>query len=174
MHAGERGDKMYGRPQGLQLRLLRGEVMSRFSTKKLSFLAAGISVAVLVAQGCSSSDDSQATPPSAGAGGGHAGSTGKSGSGNGGSGNTGNTGNTGNVGNDNAGAGGAQTNPGGEAGAAGEAGAPPVNPACVDATGCYSCAPKTSIEFLNACVTGGCPAHFDNGTLTKLNLVGTL
>ena len=61
-----------------------------------------------------------------------------------------------------------------EAGAGGEAGLRPVNPSCVDATGCYSCAPKTNDQFLNQCVAGGCPAHFDNTTLTKLNLVGTL
>ena len=50
--------------------------MSRFNAKKLGFFAAGITVALLVAQGCSSGDDSQAAPPSAGAGGGHAGSAG--------------------------------------------------------------------------------------------------
>jgi hypothetical protein len=153
--------------------------MSLFKAKKLSFLAAGITVvALFAAQGCSSGDDSQAAPPTAGAGGGHAagstGSSGKSGAGNGESGATGNNGGSGNTGNENAGAGGVETNPGGEAGTAGEAGAPPVEPGCVDATGCYSCAPKTNDQFLNQCVAGGCPAHFDNTTLTKLNLVGTL
>jgi hypothetical protein len=145
--------------------------MSLLKAKKLGFLAASITVALLLAQGCSSSDDSQAAPPAAGAGGGHAGSTGKSGSGNGGS---GNTGNTGNVGNENAGTGGVETNPGGEAGAGGEAGTPPIPAGCLGADGCYSCAPTNTNQFLNACVAGGCPAHFDNGTLTNLNLVGTL
>jgi hypothetical protein len=168
---------MYGRPQGLQLRLLRGEVMSPFKAKKLGFLAVGITaLALFAAQGCSSGDDSQASPPAGGAGGSHAGATGKSGSGNSQAGTTnsnGGSGNTGNTGNDNAGAGGAVDN-NDEAGAGGEAGAPVVPPGCVDATGCYSCAPQTNDQFLNACVAGGCPAHFDNTTLTKLNLVGTL
>jgi hypothetical protein len=151
--------------------------MSRFNAKKLGFFAAGITVALLVAQGCSSSDDSQATPPAAGAGGGHAGSGGKSGAGagNGESGatnNNGGSGNTGNTGNTEGGVAGSDNND--AAGAGGEAGTPPVNPSCVDATGCYSCAPKTNDQFLNQCVAGGCPAHFDNTTLTKLNLVGTL
>jgi hypothetical protein len=148
--------------------------MSLFKAKKLSFLAAGITVvALFAAQGCSSDDDSQAAPPTAGAGGGHAaGSAGKSGSGNGESGATnsnGGSGNTGNTGNSEAGVAGVDNN--GEAGAAGAA---PVEPGCVDATGCYSCVPKTNDQFLNQCVSGGCPAHFDNTTLTKLDKVGTL
>ena len=152
--------------------------MSRLNAKKLGFLAAGITtLALFAAQGCSSSDDSQAAPPAAGAGGGHAGSAGKSGAGAGNSdagatNNNGGSGNTGNTGNSEGGVGASDTN--GDAGAAGEAGSPPVNPSCVDATGCYSCAPKNSNQFLNACVAGGCPAHFDNTTLTKLDLVGTL
>jgi hypothetical protein len=150
--------------------------MSLFKAKKLSFLAAGVTVvALFAAQGCGSSDDSQAAP-TAGAAGAHAGSTGKSGAGNGDSGATnsnGGSGNTGNTGNTDAGTGGTDNNPG-DAGAAGAAGAPVVDPGCVDATGCYSCAPKTNDQFLNQCVAGGCPAHFDNTTLTKLNLVGTL
>ncbi|HEY5372260.1 MAG TPA: hypothetical protein VIK01_01175 [Polyangiaceae bacterium] len=149
--------------------------MSRFNAKKLGFLAAGITtLALFAAQGCSSSgDDSQATP-TAGAGGGHAGSAGKSGAGAGNvgdSGATNNNGGSGNTGNTDAGAGGTGDVTGGDAGAAGT---PPVDPGCVGADGCYSCAPKTSSQFLNACVAGGCPAHFDNTTLTKLNLVGTL
>ncbi len=151
--------------------------MSRLNAKKLGFLAAGITtLALFAAQGCSSGDDSQATPPTAGAGGGHAGSAGTSGAGAGNSdaGATNNNGGSGNTGNSEGGVGASDTNTNGDAGAAGEAGSPPVNPSCVDATGCYSCAPKTNNEFLNQCVAGGCPAHFDNTTLTKLNLVGTL
>lgn len=156
--------------------------MSPFKAKKLGLLAAGIiGLTLIAAQGCSSGDDSQAAPPSAGAGGGHsAGSTGKSGSANAGSGNgdagtgaTNNNGGSGNTGNnDNAGAGG--TPSGGDAGAGGEAGTAPVPTNCDGPAGCYSCTPKTNDQFLNQCVAGGCPAHFDNSTLTKLNLVGTL
>ena len=152
--------------------------MSRFNAKKLGFLAAGITTLALFAvQGCSSSDDSQATPPTAGAGGGHAGSAGKSGAGAGNSdaGATNNNGGSGNTGNTDAGAGGTGDVTGGDAGAAGT---PPVDPGCVGADGCFAvsttCVPKGSSQFLNACVAGGCPAHFDNSTLTKLNLVGTL
>jgi hypothetical protein len=150
--------------------------MSSFKAKKLSLLAASITVALLVAQGCSSSGDDSQAAPTAGAAGAHAGSTGKSGAGNGDSGaptSNGGSGNTGNTGNIDAGTGGTDNNPG-DAGAAGAAGAPVVDPGCVDATGCYSCVPKTNDQFLNQCVAGGCPAHFDNTTLTKLNLVGTL
>jgi hypothetical protein len=147
--------------------------MSFLKAKKLGFLAAGVTaLALFAAQGCSSGDDSQASPGSSG----KTGSAGKSGSGNeagdaannGGSGNTGNTGNT--AGNTEGGAAGEA----GAAGAAGAAGTPPVDPGCLGANDCYSCAPKTNNQFLNACVEGGCPAHFDNGTLTKLDLVGTL
>ena len=149
--------------------------MSPFKAKKLGFLAAGITVALLVAQGCSSSGDDSQASPTAGAAGAHAGSTGKSGAGNS-AGATNNNGGSGNTGNDNAGAGGVDTNPnpGAEAGAAGEAGAPSVNQSCVGADGCYSCTPTNTTQFLNACVAGGCPAHFDNSTLTQLKLVGTL
>src|SRR5882724_5876393 len=106
---------MYGRPQGLQLRFLRGEVMSPFKAKRLGFLAASIVVALLVGQGCSSSGDDSQAAPTAGAAGAHAGSTGKSGAGNGDSGaptGNGGSGNTGNTGNTDAGTGGTDTNPG--------------------------------------------------------------
>ena len=145
--------------------------MSFFKAKKLGFLAAGVTALALFAgQGCSSDDDSQAAP-SAGSSG-KTGSAGKSGSGNeaGDTTSNGGTGDTGNSGNEGGAAGAAA----GEAGAAGAAGTPPVDPGCLGANDCYSCAPKTNDQFLNACVEGGCPAHFDNGTLTKLNLVGTL
>jgi hypothetical protein len=148
--------------------------MSFFKAKQLGFLAGLTVLALGVAQGCSSGDDSQATP-GGGAGGaaGKAGSTGKSGSGNS------------NGGNDTPGAGGeagsTPTSNGGDAGTAGtspvgeEAGAAGAAPvACDGPNGCYSCAPTTDIQFANYCVTGGCPAHFDNSTLSKLAKVGTL
>lgn len=59
------------------------------------------------------------------------------------------------------------------AGAPGMGGAGPEN--CTDDTdmGCYSCAPKTLDQFLNACPTEGCEP-FDNSTLTSLPASGKL
>lgn len=135
------------------------------NAKKLSFLALGVTLLAVALQGCGS-DDKQATPSSGGStsGGavGTAGSTNHAGANNGGS------------SNDAAGEGPGGAGPGpSEAGAAGmgEAGA---GPECTGPDGCYSCDPKTNNQFLNHCVEGGCPAHFDNSTLAKLNLVGTL
>ncbi|HET7538416.1 MAG TPA: hypothetical protein VFK05_01045 [Polyangiaceae bacterium] len=140
--------------------------MSFLKLKKFGVLAAGAGLlAVLAMQGCSS-DETQAAP-SAGAGGkANAGAAGKLTGGE--SAKAGNGGSAGTPDEEpNAGAG----NVDGEGGAAGE---PAVDPGCIGDDGCYSCAPKTNNQFLNACVEGGCPATFDNSTLSKLNLVGTL
>jgi hypothetical protein len=144
--------------------------MSLLKSKNLGLFAVGIAVFTLAAaQGCSSSD-TQVTPASAGSAGsaGKAGGTvseaGAAGVAEGGSGNStsnGGSGNTGNTGNE-AGA-------GGEAGVGGEAGAP----TCTGPDGCYLCAPTTTTEFENGCVTGGCPDSFTD-TLSKASLVGTL
>jgi len=141
--------------------------MSFFKLNKLGFMVAGAALlALAVTQGCSSDDDSQATPS-----GGSAGMAGKSGSGNGeggsgnntGEGGSGDTGNTGGVGDSGSG----NT----DAGAGGEAGGPGGN--CTGADGCYSCTPTTSLQFENGCVAGGCPDTFTD-KLSKIALVGTL
>ena len=144
--------------------------MSLIKANQLGFLAGLTVLALGLAQGCSSGDDSQAMPPAAGAGGksGGAGSSGKSGSGNGNAPGAG-------------GEAGAPVSPsGGDSGAAGAppaggdsgaAGASPAN--CDGPDGCYSCTPTTPDQFANHCVTGGCPAHFDNTKLSKLALVGS-
>ncbi len=142
--------------------------MSRFEAKKLGYLAAVAGVLTLIAvQGCSS-DDTQASP-TAGAGGKLDGGAG--GKANGGASGKDSGGGAGNVGGD-AGTGAVEETGGtpGEAGAGGEGGA--VN--CDGEDGCYSCTPTTNAQLLNHCVPGGCPATFDNSTLTKFNLVGTL
>jgi len=149
--------------------------MSSFKFNKLGFMVAGAALIALAAtQGCSSDDDSQAAPSggSAGASGkGNAGKGGDSGAGEtgneGGSANVGNTGNGGDAGGGNVG------NTGNtDAGAGGEAGNG-NGPGCTDATGCYTCAPTNSIQFENACVTGGCPDTFTD-KLSKIAKVGTL
>lgn len=155
--------------------------MSHAKAKKLGYLAAGAAIFALVAaQGCGSDSDTQAKP-TAGAGGAHsmAGAGGKAdGAGAGGksNGSAGKTNSNGGM-EDTAGAppseGGAPDNPHGEGGSGGEAGATgPDN--CDGPDGCYSCTPKTNDQLLNHCVPGGCPATFDNSTLSKLNQVGTL
>src|SRR6185369_633742 len=167
LHEGERSHRLQGRPHRVQLRLLRGEVMSLLNLKKFGFLAASVGLLALVAiQGCSS-DDTQATPGSGGKNStaGSAGSKGGSGP---------------NAGSSNGGSSGEEDQPmtdGGAAGENGEGGAggeAPVDPGCLGEDDCYKCEPKTNNQFLNACVEGGCPASFDNSTLSKLNLVGTL
>ena len=139
--------------------------MSLLNLKKFGFLAASVGLFALVAaQGCSS-DDTQASPGSGGkssagsAGSDKAGSGPKAGSSNGGSAGT----------TDEPTAGAA-----GEDGEGGEGGEAPVDPGCIGEDDCYKCEPKTNSQLLNACVEGGCPATFDNNTLSKLNLVGTL
>jgi hypothetical protein len=147
--------------------------MSCSKSKNLGLFAVGFTVfAFVAAQGCSNSDDTQASPPSAGSAGKAGGTVSEAGTGdvseagsgndtsNGGSGNTGNEAGSGNVGNE-AGAG---------AGAGGEGGGPA---SCTGPDGCYLCAPTTSAEFENGCVTGGCPDSFTD-TLSKKSLVGTL
>ena len=141
--------------------------MSFLKSKKLGLLAAGITLAALaLTQGCSS-DATQATPSTGGTGG-TGGSTSNGGSGGkaGGS-NAGSTG-KGGSGSTNGGSG----NAGGEAGVGGEApGAAGDSGSCVGADNCYSCAPKTNDQFLNHCVSGGCPATFDNSTSPALGSV---
>src|SRR5882672_3905133 len=89
---------------GVQLRLLRGAVMSLLNSKQLGFSAAAIVVLGLVlTQGCSSSDDSQAAP--SGGSGGSAGS-GEGGSGTGGKGGSSTAGSGGNAGSPDMGLGG--------------------------------------------------------------------
>lgn len=143
--------------------------MSLLNLKKFGSLAACVGLCAFIAvQGCSS-DDKQATPGTGGksssagsAGSNKAGSESKGGSSNnnGGSAGVPDVEETGGV--------------AGEGGAGGEGGEAPVDPGCLGANDCYKCEPKTNSQFLNACVEGGCPASFDNSTLSKLNLVGTL
>jgi hypothetical protein len=139
--------------------------MSLLNLKKFGFWAASVGLFALVAiQGCSS-DDTQATPGSGGKNS-TAGSAGKGGSGP-------------KAGSSNGGASGSEDQPSdggsaGEDGQGGEGGEAPVDPGCLGPDDCYKCEPKTNNQFLNACVEGGCPATFDNSTLSKLNLVGTL
>jgi len=148
--------------------------MSFLNKHKLGLFFAGAAIATIFAvQGCSSSDDSAQNTPSGGkannGGSGGASAAGKGGTSSGTAGKTG-TGGSGNSGNE---AGGGNTpGAGGEGGdmGGGEAGAG----ACDGPNGCYSCTPTNSTQFANHCVTGGCPATFDNTTLSKLNLVGTL
>jgi hypothetical protein len=40
--------------------------------------------------------------------------------------------------------------------------------ACMGGNGCYACTPQTNVQFLNACSELGCPARFDNATITTL------
>jgi hypothetical protein len=139
--------------------------MSLLNLKKFGFLAASVGLFALIAiQGCSS-DDTQATPGSGGKG--SAGSAGSDKAGSGPKAGSSNGGSAGTTEEPTAGAAGED----GEGGAGGEA---PVDPGCLGDDDCYKCEPKTNNQFLNACVEGGCPASFDNSTLSKLNLVGTL
>ena len=141
--------------------------MSVYQAKKFGYLAAGAAfLALVVAQGCGDDTADQATPSGGSAGASHAGAGGKT-SGGGAGGKT-SGGGSGNVGGEAPTEGGAA----GDMGMGGEAGASPVN--CDGPAGCYSCTPKTNDQFLNHCVEGGCPATFNNATLTKINLVGTL
>lgn len=141
--------------------------MSAIKVRKLGYLAAATALLTLgLAQGCGS-DDAQSTPMG-GAGKSSAGAGGKTGTaGAGGKASAGETSDAGSPPVEEGGAGGMPD----EMGMGGEGGA---GPECSDPTGCYSCAPTTNTQFLNHCVEGGCPAHFDNGTLTKIDLVGTL
>jgi hypothetical protein len=150
--------------------------MSQVKVKRLGYLAAGVALlALFAAQGCGDDNNDQAAP-TAGAGGAHnpnAGAGGKAPTSAG----------AGGKAPGNAGAGG-KANPGGgagpidgagapgEGGEGGEAGSGSEN--CDGPDGCYSCTPKTNTQFLNHCVSGGCPATFDNSTLTKIDLVNTL
>jgi hypothetical protein len=142
--------------------------MSRSNAKKLGYLAAGAAILTLfAAQGCSDSND-QVKPtagagPTAGEGGkANAGAGGKtSGAGKGGADETGGSAPS---------EGGAAGEPS-EGGMGGEAGA---GQNCDGPKGCYSCTPTTNDQLLNHCIPGGCPATFDNSTLSKLNLVGSL
>ena len=146
--------------------------MSRSNAKKLCYLAAGAAIlALFAAQGCSSDSVDQAkptagAPSTAGAGGkANAGAGGKtSGAGKGGAEEAGGTAPS-------EGGAGGEPGEGGMGGMGGEAGAPEN---CDGPKGCYSCTPTTNSQLLNHCVPGGCPATFDNNTLSKLNLVGTL
>ena len=149
--------------------------MSVFKAKKLGSLIVGASLLALFAvQGCGDSSDDQATPTAGSSSGGKsgAGTGGKNSAGTAGKNSTagkggadngeGGTGNTGN-----------EPGMGGDVGMGGDMGdGGAVN--CDGPNGCYSCTPTTDSQLQNHCVEGGCPAHFDNTTLTKLNLVGTL
>lgn len=44
-------------------------------------------------------------------------------------------------------------------------------PSCTDSThnNCFSCAPKTDVEFFNQCITGFTCNHYDNGPLGLTN-----
>lgn len=143
--------------------------MSAFKVKKLGYLAALTAVLGLVmVQGCSSDDDQVTPMGGAGKSSAGAGAGGKSGTaGAAGKASAGETDTAGSPPIEEGGAGGMPD----DMGMAGEGGAPAD---CTDKTGCFSCTPTKNIEFLNQCVEGGCPAHFDNSTLTKLDLVGTL
>ena len=147
--------------------------MSPVNAKKLGFLAASAALlALFAAPGCGSSSDNQATPMAGSS------AAGKSGAGTGGKGNAGaagksSTAGTGANGGEISQGGSGNDNAGGDANEGGMGGeGNPVN--CDGPKGCYSCTPTTNAQFLNHCVEGGCPATFDNSTLTKLNLVGTL
>jgi hypothetical protein len=144
--------------------------MSRSNAKKLGYLAAGAAIlALFAAQGCGSDSDEQAKPTAGAAGAHSAGAGGKTSAGAGGK-----TSSAGKGGADETGGtapsdGGAPDMPG-EAGMGGEGNG--VD--CDGPDGCYSCTPTTNDQFLNHCVPGGCPATFDNSTLTELDKVGTL
>jgi hypothetical protein len=148
--------------------------MSHAKAKKLGYLAAGAAIlALFAAQGCGSDDDGQAKP-TAGAAGAH--STAGAGGKTSGGGSSGKTSTAGKGADENGGSaptdGGAPPDVPGEGGSGGEAGAQPTD--CDGPDGCYSCTPKTNDQLLNHCVPGGCPATFDNDTLSKIGLVGTL
>ena len=145
--------------------------MSLLKAKKLGLLAASVGLlAMVAAQGCGSSDE-QASPTAGSSAGG------KSGAGTGGKGSAGTAGKNSSGGatgggDVNEGGTGNETSMGGDANEGGMGGEPGT--ACDGPDGCYSCTPTTNKQFLNHCVAGGCPASFDNSTLTKLNKVGTL
>jgi hypothetical protein len=147
--------------------------MSLLKAKKLGLLAASVGLlAMVAAQGCGDSSDGQASPTAGAPAGG------KSGAGTGGKGSAGSAGKNssgGKGGDTSEGGSGNETSMGGDSnpGEGGMGGEGP-GPNCDGPDGCYSCTPTTNTQFLNHCVEGGCPATFDNTTLTKLNLVGTL
>ena len=157
--------------------------MSTPKNNRLGFLAAGVTlVAILAAQGCSSSDDSSGQamptagkPSTGGSSSSTAGSGGKSGGSSSTAGSAGKPSTGGGSSEAGAGSGGTSsvagdTGAGGEAGSTGEAGAG----SCDGPNGCYNCAPITTPQYANHCVTGGCPATFDNSTLSQIAKVGTL
>ena len=118
-------------------------------------LGAGI-LAVAAIQGCSS-DPAQVNPTTTGGTGGSSTTGGSGGRTSGGSAGKGGT----------SGTTGGKSGSGGDIGAAGEAGSGPTG-GCNGTDGCYSCAPKTDLQFLNHCVPGGCPSTYDNSKLTRL------
>ena len=149
--------------------------MSPFKAKKLGLLFVGAAVcALFAAQGCGDSTDDQAAPKAGSSAGG------KSGAGTGGKGSAGNAGKTagGGKGGEETGEGGSgntgnEPGMGGDTGMGGDMGeGGAMN--CDGPDGCYNCTPTNDNQLQNHCIPGGCPASFDNSTLTKLNLVGTL
>jgi hypothetical protein len=149
VHGLHYGGRLHRACHGVQLRLLRGDVMSLLRSKKFGFSALAFGVlAFAAAQGCSSGDDdNQATPTGGTSSGGAAGHAGT------------NNGGTNAAGTSSAGKGGtsATAGSGGAAGAtetgmAGEGGAVDCN----GPDGCYNCAPTNDVQFLNHCVEGGC------------------
>ena len=153
-------------------------MQTRKSFFKSPLVIASLGCVLAFAVACGDDDDTNPAPGSGGTkntGGSGGSKTGGSSStagtnANAGAGNEGNTGNTGNTG-----SGGEGNQPSnGDAGMAG-VGTGGAAPDCVDETdrGCYSCAPKTLEQFLNACPTDGCEP-FDNTSLGSLPRDGKL
>ncbi len=109
--------------------------------------------ALALTTACGSSNNNPSPNPTGGSGGTGTGGTGTGGTGTGGTG-TGGTAGTGTGGT-------AGTGTGGTGGTAGSG-----NCTGTDFPNCYSCAPKTNDQYLNAC-KGGCQP-FDNSTLSEL------
>ncbi len=152
--------------------------MSVFKAKQLGFLAAGLTFLALSATPGCSDEDTQAAP-SAGTGGDEedAGAGGRSGSGNTAGAGAVNSG--GDAGSDAVPGGGETAGAGGDGGESpgatgGTGGGGPTGGtggtggmvSCDGPNGCYACAPVTAAQFANHCVSGGCPATYDNSKLT--------
>jgi hypothetical protein len=145
--------------------------MSAFKVKKLGYMAAASALlALFAAQGCGDDNKEQAGP-SGGKANSSGGAGGKTSAGAGGK--TGGAGAPGAAGTtpiEEGGAAGTMDQPMGMGGEGGEGGAQD----CSGPEGCYACQPTTNKQFLNHCVEDGCPATFDNTTLSNLDKVGTL
>jgi hypothetical protein len=110
-------------------------------------------------QACSTNSDKQVTPSVAGS----PGVSGQTGAG-------GDSGAGGDTGTGTGSAGTAGVGDDGSGGSSGAGGSDPTGGSAgtCDGPDCYACTPHTNSQFLNACVPGGCPQHFDNSTLTRL------